>query len=178
MNTIMQYSRAFTSRHLVTILVLFMMAGSTSVLNAQPAADIDVKPRISSPDHMTEEKWEVFSDQIVRALKSRHDGLQEGALRMIIQYGENLDVSDARYELTRIYRSAKNENLRRMAIVAMGSLQDDWAFNYLYQRAREEKSPLLRQTIHAVLVEQLAMRNRVDDPLNVASSVDSTRTIR
>ncbi len=134
---------------ITSLLVVLALAVLPSALNAQ-----SLQTQSSSADAMTPERWAQFSEQVVKALASDHEGLQEGALRMIIQYGDNLNVKAARNDMKRIYRSSKNQPLRRMAVVAIGSLSDTWAVDYLRISATEETSPVLLKTIAAVRAEQ------------------------
>jgi hypothetical protein len=111
--------------------------------------------RLSQPDvraRVTRAQWDVFSDNLEKALACGHEGVQQGALRMIIFYGDNLSISRAGvYDAVRIYRNHEDDRLRRMAVVALGKIQDPWGLDMLKRSARFEKSPRVRHTILAVL---------------------------
>ena len=102
--------------------------------------------------YVTRAQWDMFSDNLEQALACGHEGVQQGALRMIIFYGDNLTISRTGvHEAVRIYRDHEDDRLRRMAVVALGKIQDPWGFDMLKRSARFEKSPSVRQTILAVL---------------------------
>ena len=102
--------------------------------------------------HVTRAQWDMFSDNLEQALACGHEGVQQGALRMIIFYGDNLTISRTGVqEAVRIYRDHEDSRLRRMAVVALGKIQDQWGLDMLKRSARFEKSPSVRQTILAVL---------------------------
>ena len=111
--------------------------------------------RLNQPEvraHVTREQWDTFSDNLEKALACGHEGVQQGALRMIIFYGDNLTISRAAvHEAVRIYRDHEDDRLRRMAVVALGKIQDPWGLDMLKRSVRFEESPSVRQTILAVL---------------------------
>jgi len=101
--------------------------------------------------NMTEAQWGAFSDNLVRALDSDHDGMQQAAMRYAIQYADNVDVGDATIDLMAIYRNHEDENTRRMAVVALASLKSGFVVNYLRLHQTHEKSVPVKRTIKAVL---------------------------
>jgi len=109
---------------------------------------------------LTRTEWAAFGERIELALESSHTGLQHGALRLVIAYGDNIEMSeDAVFDVMRIYRNGQTERARRMAVVALAEMDSRWAIGFLNRSWRFEKSPLVRQTILAVLHD--AQRNGV-----------------
>lgn len=103
---------------------------------------------------VTEAQWKDYSKHLETALASDHDGLRQGAMRMIIHYGPNLTIGrEAIFDLVRVYRNHAQERMRRMAVVALGQTRDTWAMDFLTRSARYEKSAAVRHTIYAVLAE-------------------------
>ncbi len=73
---------------------------------------------------------------------------------MIIFYGDNLTISRSGIQdAVRIYRDHPDDRLRRMAVVALGKIQDPWGLDFLKRSARFEKTPGVRHTIQAVLAD-------------------------
>ena len=97
--------------------------------------------------------WTQFSTNLVEALQSAHDGLQQAAMRLVIRHGDNLDVAAAVFDVMRIYRNGDKENLRRMAVVTLANMNSDWALKFLKRSVRFERSKNIRKTIQAVLAE-------------------------
>lgn len=97
--------------------------------------------------------WTQFSTNLVEALQSSHDGLQQAAMRLVIRHGDNLDVAAAVFDVMRIYRNGDKENLRRMAVVTLANMNSDWALEFLKRSVRFERSKNIRKTIQAVLAE-------------------------
>lgn len=110
-------------------------------------------PDKADTSSMSKAKWEVFSESLVDALASNHEGLQQAALRMIIQYGDALDVDAALFDIMKIYRSSEDSNMRRMAVVALGSMNNSRAIYFLERAVRFEKTPCVKKTILAVIAE-------------------------
>ena len=108
-------------------------------------------PAPSTPPAEVEARWAVFSRNIVDALESDHEGLQQGALRMIIQYGTQIDAQEAVFDVVRLYRDHEDENVRRMAVVALGTMQDPWVMDFLERSLNYERSPVIRKQIRAAL---------------------------
>ncbi len=144
-------------------LLLALACGAITPATAQPSvSDEDLGQiieemgqRLNQPEvraHVTRAQWTTFSDNLEQALACGHEGVQQGALRMIIFYGDNLAISRTGvHNAVRIYRDHKDDRLRRMAVVALGKIQDSWGLDMLKRSARFEKSPSVRQTILAVL---------------------------
>ena len=72
-------------------------------------------------------------------------------MRLVIQHGEMVDVKPAVFDVVRIYREHEDENMRRMAVVALGNMQSRWAIRFLQRSEQFEKSPAIQHTIRAVV---------------------------
>jgi hypothetical protein len=83
--------------------------------------------------------WEAFSMNLVKAIKTPNKGLQQDALEKIIFDGDNLDVQDAVFDIVRIFRLEKNPQVRRLAMVALYKIGDDWAMYFLKRSKKFEK---------------------------------------
>ncbi len=144
-------------------LLLALAFGAMRPATAQPSvSDEDLGQiieemgqQLNQPEvraHVTRAQWDIFSDNLEKALACGHEGVQQGALRMIIFYGDNLTINRSGvHDAVRIYRDHQDDRLRRMAVVALGKIQDSWGLDMLKRSARFEKSPSVRQTILAVL---------------------------
>ncbi len=97
---------------------------------------------------------EAISSAVGEALETSHFGLQTSALRLVITYAE--DIAFARttvFDVVRLYRDHKDDRVRRMAVVALGELNDAWGTDLLKRSLRFEKSAPVKHTIAAVLAE-------------------------
>lgn len=92
-------------------------------------------------------KWNVFSKNIVKAIKSPNEGLRLSAMGMIIRYGDSLNVEDAVYDIMRLFRSHKDVRVRRLALVTLHKIQNKWVIYFLKRNQKFEKNEgILRQS--------------------------------
>jgi len=135
---------------------LALNLAGTSVANPVFSANEDEAIKAleaSAVRALSESQWDQFSDNLVDALKTSHPGLQQAAMRLVINYSDDLNVEEAVFDVMRIYRDHPDENFRRMAVVTLGSMQSDWAIKFLERSVRFEKSETVRSTIRAVVSE-------------------------
>ncbi len=97
------------------------------------------------------DQWQGFSENLTVALKSDHDGLKVAAMGMVIRFGNKVDVQNAVFDVMRIYQDHPNEKMRRMALVALGQMESGWAIGFLERAQHFEDSPVLKQTMQAVI---------------------------
>ncbi|MCH8963058.1 MAG: hypothetical protein IH820_17535 [Bacteroidetes bacterium] len=97
--------------------------------------------------------WKAFSTNLVHALKMDNDGVKVAAMQYIIRYGDKLDVGAAVFDVMGIYRNHNDDNVRRMAVVALGRMQSDGAIGFLRLFMEYEKSESVLHTIQAVVSE-------------------------
>ena len=97
--------------------------------------------------------WKKFSENLVITLKSNHDGLKQSAMQRIIQYSNNLDVQDAAFNIYNVYRFEENENLRRLALVALYHTNYNWAMNQIVRELEKEESPALKKQMSFMVYE-------------------------
>ena len=142
-----------------TLALMFLFAASSTASAAaltDPTGDDPVKIEApSNPASMTAEQWEAYCEKLETALASENDGLRQGALRMIIQYGHYMEFGRlAVFDAVRLYRDHKDARIRRMATVALLKMNDSWAFDFLERSVAFEKNTAVKYTILAVLASR------------------------
>ena len=95
--------------------------------------------------------WKAFSTNLVHALKMDNDGVKVAAMQYVIRYGDKLDVGAAVFDVMHIYRNHKDDQVRRMAVVALSRMQSRGAIGYLRLSMEYEQSEIVRHTIQAVV---------------------------
>ena len=138
---------------IVFVIAVFLFS-STSVL-AGSGDEIDLTP--PTPE-MTKVHWDAFGKNLVRALASEHEGLKLGAMRLVIQYANRIDVDAAKFDLMRLYRDHKDDRVRRMAVVALGRIENGWAMGFFQRAQHFEQSESVLNTMRHVLAEYEAGR--------------------
>jgi hypothetical protein len=113
-------------------------------------------PDLTPPAYDTDEAaWIQFGENLVVALRSGNDGLQLSALQHIIVYGERVDVSNARFELIRLFRDNKDERVRMTALNALSKMNDTWIADFLYRSARFESDTHMASLMyHAAIANE------------------------
>lgn len=140
----------------VFAVVMLLALGMTNV-QANPVLSDEEEEiaalNANANNYVEEGKWDAFSKNLAIALQSDYDGVKSAALGMIIRYGNQLDVEGAIFDVMKIYRNHDNEKMQRMALVALGQMENDWAIDFLQRAERFEDSDVLRQTIRAVVTD-------------------------
>lgn len=134
------------------ILSAALMLSTASITQAK-SGDTDLLSMPAPAAEMTTAQWQSFSDNLVAALATDHEGLRRGAMRLVLQYADNVDVRGGLIDVMRIYRNHPDENVRRLAVVTLGSMNSSLAINYLRLNESFEQSPAVKRTIRAVLAE-------------------------
>jgi len=138
---------------ILLVALLTSVAFSTTAL-ASPATDT-IPPHPATPN-LPAAHWKAFSVNLVKALLSDNEGLKLAALQHVINYGDAVNVEAAKFEIVRLYRDHEKERVRRMAVVALGAMHDEWAIDFLKRSVEFEPSDEVRQTMQAVLASYYA----------------------
>ncbi len=132
------------------ILLAFSVVSTVQAAPAKGDADVATISHSYSP----ETQLQIFSKNLVNALKSDHEGIKATAMGMVIRYGDQVDVKDAVIDVLRVYREHESESMRRLAVVTLGKMNSGMAISYLERAVQFEKSPALKQTMQAVIAAQ------------------------
>ena len=66
-------------------------------------------------------------------------------MQRIIQYSENLDVTEAVYDIALIFRFDGNSQMRRLAMVTLSKINTDHSLSYLCQYLKYEENSSIRK---------------------------------
>ncbi len=129
------------------VVVLLLAAIPTTTAQADDP-ELELPKAVST---MSAADWVAYSNHLVAALNSDHTGLKESALRYAILYQDSVTLKGATISMMKIYRDSPDTKMRRLAVVALGSLDSPLVDGYLTRAAQFEKDPAIRRTIKAVL---------------------------
>jgi len=141
------------STHLLKGLLVASLLATSLSMSARADDPLKLLQMPAPAASMTVEQWDFFSDNLVKALASHHDGLQNGAMRLALQYPDQVNINPALLDLMRIYRNHSDINVKRLAVVTMASTGSRLAVNYLRLHVEFEKSECVKRTMLAVLSE-------------------------
>ena len=102
---------------------------------------------------VNEVDWEIFSKNLVNALKSENSGLQQSAMQFVIRYGDRVQVRDALFEVVRVFRRGKNRGTRLLALAAMSKMNSNWAFYFMKRGIKFENDPIVKRQLLAIVID-------------------------
>lgn len=108
-------------------------------------------PLQATPVEATE--YTVLRQRIHDALRSNHAGLQESALQLVIQYEDKVATESTIRDLKRLYRTTKDDAMRRMVVVALAKTHHDRAMRFLKRNIQTETSDEVKHTMEAVMAQ-------------------------
>ena len=100
--------------------------------------------------------WKVFSNNLVKALKSDNPGLQASAMQIVIRYGTKVNVDRAILDIVRLYRINKDEKVRQLALVTIHATQHQFALDIVKRDLLFENNPKIKKTMLAILNDKPA----------------------
>jgi hypothetical protein len=95
--------------------------------------------------------WDVFSENLVNALQSDNPGLQQSAMRLIIQYAEHVEVDDAVFSMMRLYRHSDNSKVRQLALVTLHKIGNQYAMDFVKRNLKFETDEKIIKLSNAIL---------------------------
>ena len=96
-------------------------------------------------------KWDVVSENLVNALQSDNPGLQQSAMRLIIQYANQVDVDEAVFDMMCLYRHSDDSKVRQLALVTLHKIGDDYAMGFVKRNLQFETDEKIIKLSNAIL---------------------------
>ena len=143
--------KRFTTLLAMVALIATFAIGADAAPTGEDDEDTIAALKQAEVEAVQAARWDTFSTNLTSALKSENEGVKLAALQLVIQYGAQVDVDRAVFDVMRVYRDHNNDDIRRMAVVALGKMQHRWAINFLDRSEDFEKNDAVRRTIHDVV---------------------------
>jgi hypothetical protein len=121
---------------LVTLALLLMIINSVSA--QAPERNFD---------------WELISENLVVGIQSDNPGVQQAAMRLVIQHPEKLDVDEALNDLMGIYRFSDNTKMRQLALVTLHKIGSEYAMDFAKRNLEFETDEKILKLSQAVLCD-------------------------
>jgi hypothetical protein len=99
-----------------------------------------------------EDRWQTFSDNLTKSLKSENPGVQYSAMQLIIEYSDNIDVTDGVYDVMRVFRNNNDQKVRKLALVTLYKMNSDWAIEFLKMHQKYEENNEIKKTIASIVM--------------------------
>ncbi|MCB0282953.1 MAG: HEAT repeat domain-containing protein [Calditrichae bacterium] len=114
--------------------------------------------------------WSLFSNNLEKSLKSENLGVRLSAMQMIIRYSDKIDVSKGVYDVMREFRNNDDQNVRKLALITLYKMQNDWAIDFLKRQYRFEDNSDIKNKIERIVVaydnnDQQKIANVVNETL-------------
>ena len=114
--------------------------------------------------------WQAYSANLVKAVKKGSPGLKQSAMQRVIQYGDKLDVSEASYEIGRIFGYNDEAAVRRLAMITLHKINTDKSMYYLQKYLPLETNESVKKQANSILYDYLAANNMTSDDLKLAAA--------
>jgi len=98
--------------------------------------------------------WNLYSKNLIKALRSDNLGLQASSMQSIIKYSNHVKVDVVVMDLIKMYRRHKNDRVRQLALVTINALQNDYAFGIIKRDYEFECCPMIKKTIAAIIQKE------------------------
>jgi hypothetical protein len=112
--------------------------------------------------------WDTVSENLVSALQSDNPGLQQSAMRLIIQYADKLDMDDAVMEMMVIYRFSDDRKMRQLALVTLHKIGSEYAIDFIKRNLKYEADEKIIKLSNAILNNYNDYAS-VDESLEIAA---------
>jgi len=113
--------------------------------------------------------WDKFSENLTTSLKSENKGVKLSAMQLIIQYSDDLDVTDGVYDVMREFRNNEDQKIRKLALITLYKMHDDWAIDFLKMQHKFEDNSEIKNTI-----EKIVSAHQSENKVKIAKIVNDT----
>jgi len=120
--------------YFIVFTILLMIINATSALATERKMD-----------------WDILSQNLVNALKSDNPGLQQSAMRLIIQYANHIHVEAAVFNVMRLYRQSDDSKVRQLALVTLHKIGNAHAMDFVKRNLKYETDEKMIRLSNAVL---------------------------
>ncbi len=95
--------------------------------------------------------WEIVSENIVNAIQSDNLGLQQSAMRLVIQFSDHVDVDEALLDMMRLYRFSDDSKMRQLALVTLNKIGNEYAMDFVRRNLKYETDEKIIKLSNACL---------------------------
>ena len=127
-----------------------------------------------SRDQENKPNWDLFSKNLVKALKHKNLGLNISALLQVIHHKDNINVDSAVLDIVRLYRNHKDERVRQLALVTLHAMGNDWAIGIIKRDFRFEKSPQIKRIMLAIIYDKTKKLDAREEGDKIVASIQES----
>jgi hypothetical protein len=111
---------------------------------------------INSVSAQTQEKdydWERISENLIVGIQSGNPGVQQAAMRLVIQHPQKLNVDEALNDLMHIYRFNEDSKMRQLALVTLHKIGSEYAMDFAKRNLEFETDEKILKLSQAALCD-------------------------
>jgi hypothetical protein len=97
--------------------------------------------------------WALLSENLVNGIESGNPGVQQAAMRLIIQHADKLDMDDAEMDMMRIYRFSDDTKMRQLALVTLHKINSEYAMDFARRNLKFENDEKILRLSQAALCD-------------------------
>ncbi len=97
--------------------------------------------------------WDLVSQNLVIAIQSNNPGVQQAAMRLVIQYADNLNMDDAVLDMMRIYRFNEDSKMRQLALVTLHKIGSEYAMDFAKRNLKFEADEKILKLSQAAICD-------------------------
>ncbi len=95
--------------------------------------------------------WEIVSENLVNAIQSDNPGLQQSAMRLVIQFSDYVDADEALLDMMRLYRFSDDSKVRQLALVTLNKIGSEYAMDFARRNLEYETDEKIIKLSNACL---------------------------
>jgi len=97
--------------------------------------------------------WDLVSENLVIGIETGNPGVQQAAMRLVIQYSDNLTMDDAVMEMMRIYRFNNDTKMRQLALVTLHKISSEYAMDFVRRNLEYETDEKILRISQAAICD-------------------------
>ncbi len=98
--------------------------------------------------------WNDFSANLEKALKTDNLGLQQSAMRLVIKYGDKVNVNNAMSNVLELYLFNQDKEVRELALLTIYRMDSKKAIQLLDIRSGEDFNAVFNEKLDKYLSAQ------------------------
>jgi hypothetical protein len=97
--------------------------------------------------------WTLISENLVNGIESGNPGVQQAAMRLVIQHADKLDMDDAVMEMMAIYRFSDDRKMRQLALVTLHKIGSEYAMDFVRRNLKFETDEKILKISQAAICD-------------------------
>jgi len=119
--------------------------------------------------------WELIGENLVIGIQSGNPGVQQAAMRLVIQYPDKLDMDGAINDMMRIYRFSDDTKMRQLALVTLHKIGSEYAMDFAKRNLEFETDEKIINLSQAAICDCIRNNTFAVDKVDEGDELVATR---